>query len=674
MKKKRIAAVALAFAMTAGIGMNFYSDFSTGMNSSYIITADAATMTDGITKPMKNGQFRIDKEIISELITKAYEMPGVSGDISKFKQYNPNSSGIYGVSVFKAGDEGNFINDAPTTVEGEFVGGKFVCNSDIVISDDSLIKNPMTVYRIRVSEHLDSKIVNGEGYISANFIWDAESGWQYVNEVINVGKAEPTLVYTSMSRDIETGGFAAKALSVINAKRCVSAEKNESGNYSVIEKYGCSFLKGDTSYVVSYPNIDHEAGITPFKQSFPTADDALFKWAAVTENNKIWCDEMLCGPYVVSLTANIGGVQIPSADAESQSAVLVDAQMNVSRVKTPADEGLMPVSYWATNETIMNTDILTAYYYGQAVDSVKVFSNNLPIMSISGPEFVSGDMNVVNSNIINTHNNGGKNMYTMKVIMKDGSCAAYELTSEYEWKLTDVTGDGAANVKPGTTYIKGSSGKFKPFKTPLEDAVQESIDDARYPTVIKNMNGQVVSETGVLINKFETPEDMDSLKEDFKMTDEEIADVLKKTGGLMEITVSDEEHNNIINFIAQSTPTEEDAGHIDAYIYTGIKGDVNQDGQFNVADVIMFQRYLLGMYDSENTAAISEEDAEQPVKEVFTLANWLAGDVTNDGTDNVFDMCMLKHMLIEKINKPVEEEPETPEETDEPEDDTVIVL
>ncbi len=56
-----------------------------------------------------------------------------------------------------------------------------------------------------------------------------------------------------------------------------------------------------------------------------------------------------------------------------------------------------------------------------------------------------------------------------------------------------------------------------------------------------------------------------------------------------------------------------------------IAGDINADGQFNAADVIMMQKYLLG-------------DGE--------LINWKAGDLSKDNVINIFDLILMKRNLL----------------------------
>ena len=63
-------------------------------------------------------------------------------------------------------------------------------------------------------------------------------------------------------------------------------------------------------------------------------------------------------------------------------------------------------------------------------------------------------------------------------------------------------------------------------------------------------------------------------------------------------------------------------------------GDVNDDGEFNVADVVLFQKWLLGSADAN-------------------LINWKIADFCNDNVLNVFDLCLMRKALVQMINIPV---------------------
>ncbi|MCQ2460365.1 MAG: dockerin type I repeat-containing protein, partial [Ruminococcus sp.] len=60
-------------------------------------------------------------------------------------------------------------------------------------------------------------------------------------------------------------------------------------------------------------------------------------------------------------------------------------------------------------------------------------------------------------------------------------------------------------------------------------------------------------------------------------------------------------------------------------IVNQVIGDVNADGEFSVADLVMMQKFILG--DSD-------------------LTDWKAGDLTEDGIINVLDLVKMKELLI----------------------------
>lgn len=60
-----------------------------------------------------------------------------------------------------------------------------------------------------------------------------------------------------------------------------------------------------------------------------------------------------------------------------------------------------------------------------------------------------------------------------------------------------------------------------------------------------------------------------------------------------------------------------------------VAGDVNNDGFFTIADVVLLQKWLLAVPD-------------------VSLSNWKAGDLCADGQLNVFDLCLMKQKLVEQ--------------------------
>ena len=57
-----------------------------------------------------------------------------------------------------------------------------------------------------------------------------------------------------------------------------------------------------------------------------------------------------------------------------------------------------------------------------------------------------------------------------------------------------------------------------------------------------------------------------------------------------------------------------------------VKGDVNKDGIFNVADILMMKKYLMG---------------------IGTLDDMSAGDLSKDGKIDIFDMILIRRLFIE---------------------------
>lgn len=58
------------------------------------------------------------------------------------------------------------------------------------------------------------------------------------------------------------------------------------------------------------------------------------------------------------------------------------------------------------------------------------------------------------------------------------------------------------------------------------------------------------------------------------------------------------------------------------------KGDINADGSVNIADAVMLQKFLLGN---------------------GTLTNWKSADLCSDDKVDVFDMILMKEMLVKLI-------------------------
>ena len=71
-------------------------------------------------------------------------------------------------------------------------------------------------------------------------------------------------------------------------------------------------------------------------------------------------------------------------------------------------------------------------------------------------------------------------------------------------------------------------------------------------------------------------------------------------------------------------------------IPASITGDVNADGSFNIADIVLFQNWLLAKTDA-------------------VLADWKAGDLCEDNRLDIFDLVLMKRLLLTD-EQPIQEE------------------
>ena len=58
-------------------------------------------------------------------------------------------------------------------------------------------------------------------------------------------------------------------------------------------------------------------------------------------------------------------------------------------------------------------------------------------------------------------------------------------------------------------------------------------------------------------------------------------------------------------------------------------GDMNGDNEFNISDVVLLQKYILGGSDTE-------------------ISDWKQADLNDDGVLDIFDLCLMRKKVIEK--------------------------
>lgn len=80
-------------------------------------------------------------------------------------------------------------------------------------------------------------------------------------------------------------------------------------------------------------------------------------------------------------------------------------------------------------------------------------------------------------------------------------------------------------------------------------------------------------------------------------------------------------------YLNENTITLDELPDFSTYIKDKVKGDVNSDGKFNISDVVLMQKWLLAVPDAK-------------------LIDWKAGDLCEDDRLDVFDLCLMKRLLI----------------------------
>ena len=92
----------------------------------------------------------------------------------------------------------------------------------------------------------------------------------------------------------------------------------------------------------------------------------------------------------------------------------------------------------------------------------------------------------------------------------------------------------------------------------------------------------------------------------------------------------DNNHNNrrgIYEQLLKNAKMVFDESHVDPV--DDLAGDVNMDGEFNVTDLLLFQKWLLG-----------DKSAE--------LKSWKAADYTKDEKLDIYDIVLMRNAIISK--------------------------
>ena len=99
----------------------------------------------------------------------------------------------------------------------------------------------------------------------------------------------------------------------------------------------------------------------------------------------------------------------------------------------------------------------------------------------------------------------------------------------------------------------------------------------------------------------------------------------------------------VVYHYGNASPGEDTAPVFDIAPAEAVRGDVNGDGEFNVADLVLMQKWLLKVPGAE-------------------LADWKAGDLCGDEVINTFDLLAMRQEMTDKGKEP-EVVPEQPKQS-----------
>lgn len=279
------------------------------------------------------------------------------------------------------------------------------------------------------------------------------------------------------------------------------------------------------------------------------------------------------------------------------------------------------------------------YYQYVGIDPIPVYSfgdrTNFENDSNDDNTFVDRD----NTHDVMTNAKAGDKL-VIDGTEADGTPVHYEIIQKFDNDYIPV-GDGDYTVTNETRGIKGEIVDGKPAP-PYGDNEEENVLNLLEPVyensyAIYDMNGEIVDEGNF---KNEGTNQLSNLIKDTGMPSKQVKWLQSEPYYMYESASGISNSANAEDYIKESgyfifdkSETAEE-GDIIRISTTGVRGDVNQDGVFGVADLVMEQNYLL--------AAPLEDEQD------FGIANFIASDVCTDGSSDVFDVIALRQMLIEK--------------------------
>lgn len=206
------------------------------------------------------------------------------------------------------------------------------------------------------------------------------------------------------------------------------------------------------------------------------------------------------------------------------------------------------------------------------------------------------------------------------------------ISTDDEWDMYEFKALSDGNVTITFPYAHQSidltvkDGVFHHVPKPVKPVVQYGIGVAQKPDKTVYKIGEELELNGLRLNgSITTIIDGEELRA--CITNEDYFDLIKSEP-MLSIDDSDFDNTQPGTYkIAVKFGNTQDIFNVTVTNERLIAGDVNDDGNFAVSDMVMFQKWL-----------ISDKDAQ--------IGNWQAADVCKDGELNVFDLCAMKRRLL----------------------------
>ena len=188
-------------------------------------------------------------------------------------------------------------------------------------------------------------------------------------------------------------------------------------------------------------------------------------------------------------------------------------------------------------------------------------------------------------------------------------------------------GDGEIRLSSIDHDSKTIELKSVPVDSPASKLLYVEITNNPYDTVIHGSDE--LDLTGLRLTIGETDSNGNSISQLENITIDEATKTYDIT-----VEIKDEapgSGNCMIMVTKKNEEISDTASFAVSYGAPVVKGDVNSDGELNIADAVLLQKWLLAFSDTN-------------------LPDWNRADLYRDGRLDIFDLCLMKRSLIEKMN------------------------